>query len=248
MYVVPAVVVALVVVLVAVWLYLRHRNGKNESLWKVQRDELIFADPPETIGNGTFGLVVLAEYRGTQVAVKKVMPAPPSSSNSPSQEQFSMNCPSSSSSYESPSERPSPHAETTVHSTIDNKAGCSSWSGKELRMCTKAAGASSCHDHSGTSRGAFDLWKRRAKLQAAKTDFIREMGQMAKLRHPWYVTNFVLFLKCIFLVELTSNHRLLSRTALLLSWVQFSQMILFSLWSTCNMDHFMTSSTTKPWF
>lgn len=37
-------------------------------------DELKFDDPPSILGRGTFGLVLLAEYRGTQVAVKRVIP------------------------------------------------------------------------------------------------------------------------------------------------------------------------------
>lgn len=36
--------------------------------------EMKFNDPPVCIGLGTFGLVLLAEYEGTQVAVKRVIP------------------------------------------------------------------------------------------------------------------------------------------------------------------------------
>jgi hypothetical protein len=34
---------------------------------------LYFGDPPEIFGRGTFGLVLLAEYRGTQVTVKRAI-------------------------------------------------------------------------------------------------------------------------------------------------------------------------------
>ena len=37
--------------------------------------ELRFDEPPEIIGRGTFGLVLLANYRGTEVAVKRVLPS-----------------------------------------------------------------------------------------------------------------------------------------------------------------------------
>lgn len=40
----------------------------------VKKEDLQFSDPPEIIGRGTFGLVFLGEYRGTQVAVKRVIP------------------------------------------------------------------------------------------------------------------------------------------------------------------------------
>jgi class 3 adenylate cyclase len=45
-----------------------------DSVWLIKTSELQFDDPPEILGRGTFGLVVRAEYRGTQVAVKRVIP------------------------------------------------------------------------------------------------------------------------------------------------------------------------------
>ena len=41
----------------------------------MRRSELIFAETPRVLGRGTFGLVVEARYRGTLVAVKRVMPS-----------------------------------------------------------------------------------------------------------------------------------------------------------------------------
>jgi len=43
-------------------------------VWRVKPEDLHFGSPPEVVGRGTFGLVLLAEYRGTQVAVKRVIP------------------------------------------------------------------------------------------------------------------------------------------------------------------------------
>jgi guanylate cyclase, other len=40
----------------------------------IKASDLIFEENPEILGRGTFGLVVRAEYRGTQVAVKRVIP------------------------------------------------------------------------------------------------------------------------------------------------------------------------------
>ena len=37
-------------------------------------DELHFNEPPDVIGQGGFGVVILGEYRGTEVAVKRVIP------------------------------------------------------------------------------------------------------------------------------------------------------------------------------
>ena len=51
----------------------RRRNG--DHLWKISHDELVFGDPPEIIGRGSFGTVMLADYRGTRVAVKRASPS-----------------------------------------------------------------------------------------------------------------------------------------------------------------------------
>eukprot|EP00986_Skeletonema_menzelii_P002562 scaffold696_cov137-Skeletonema_menzelii.AAC.4 len=53
---------------------LRRRRKQNEISWEINPEELKFDDPPVVIGRGTFGLVLLAEYRGTTVAVKRVLP------------------------------------------------------------------------------------------------------------------------------------------------------------------------------
>jgi hypothetical protein len=67
--------VASVVILgLIIFLFYENKRKQNDSVWKVEREELKFCDPPEIIGRGTFGLVLLAEYRGTQVAVKRVIP------------------------------------------------------------------------------------------------------------------------------------------------------------------------------
>eukprot|EP00588_Corethron_pennatum_P025593 CAMPEP_0194329350 /NCGR_PEP_ID=MMETSP0171-20130528/47953_1 /TAXON_ID=218684 /ORGANISM="Corethron pennatum, Strain L29A3" /LENGTH=136 /DNA_ID=CAMNT_0039090057 /DNA_START=84 /DNA_END=490 /DNA_ORIENTATION=+ len=46
----------------------------SDSVWTVNLSDLHFDDPREVIGRGTFGSVLLAEYRGTSVAVKRVIP------------------------------------------------------------------------------------------------------------------------------------------------------------------------------
>mmetsp|Transcript_10342 Transcript_10342/g.22762 ORF Transcript_10342/g.22762 Transcript_10342/m.22762 type:complete len:1423 (+) Transcript_10342:125-4393(+) len=55
--------------------YLRYRNFKNDQMWQVNVDELHLDDPPEVVGSGSFGVVILAEYRGTKVAIKRVRTA-----------------------------------------------------------------------------------------------------------------------------------------------------------------------------
>lgn len=64
------------VVMVAVYFYLQHRRAKNDEAWQVKVEELHFGQHAAVIGQGSFGVVLLAEYRGTQVAIKRVLPMP----------------------------------------------------------------------------------------------------------------------------------------------------------------------------
>jgi serine/threonine protein kinase len=68
---IPSVVMGLIL---GVFAYLLVRRKAIDSVWMIQLKELKFDDPPEILGRGTFGLVLLAEYRGTEVAVKRVIP------------------------------------------------------------------------------------------------------------------------------------------------------------------------------
>lgn len=73
--VVPSIV-ALVLVLAGIGaaIYISRKRRKEDAIWKVRMEDLAFGDPPAIVGRGTFGQVVLAEYRGTQVAIKRVIP------------------------------------------------------------------------------------------------------------------------------------------------------------------------------
>lgn len=71
----PSILVPIVLIaLVGFYFYMQHQKKLADSIWSVQPEELQFDDPPMILGRGTFGLVLLAEYRGTQVAVKRVIP------------------------------------------------------------------------------------------------------------------------------------------------------------------------------
>ena len=53
---------------------LKQFKKKLDGIWRVKPSDLKFDDPPVVIGRGTFGLVLLSTYRGTTVAVKRVIP------------------------------------------------------------------------------------------------------------------------------------------------------------------------------
>ncbi|KAG7351597.1 adenylate and guanylate cyclase catalytic domain containing protein [Nitzschia inconspicua] len=58
----------------SVFLYLAYKRKQNDQVWHINVEELHFNEPPEVIGQGGFGVVVLGQYRGTKVAVKRVLP------------------------------------------------------------------------------------------------------------------------------------------------------------------------------
>ncbi|KAL3944155.1 MAG: hypothetical protein SGBAC_001764 [Bacillariaceae sp.] len=57
-----------------VYLFFERKRRQSDTLWYIKSEELQFANPPEIIGRGGFGLILKAEYRGTHVAVKRVLP------------------------------------------------------------------------------------------------------------------------------------------------------------------------------
>eukprot|EP00980_Cylindrotheca_fusiformis_P023344 scaffold10399_cov113-Cylindrotheca_fusiformis.AAC.4 len=69
-----APVVIAFVAAVGILLFFERKRRQTDALWYVKKEELKFADPPEIIGRGGFGLILKAEYRGTDVAVKRVLP------------------------------------------------------------------------------------------------------------------------------------------------------------------------------
>lgn len=53
--------------------YFGYRRRKSDEVWHVNPEELDFSHPVEVIGQGAFGVVLAAEYRGTRVAIKRVI-------------------------------------------------------------------------------------------------------------------------------------------------------------------------------
>ena len=59
---------------VIVLFYIAYKKKKNDEVWHVSVEELHFSHPVKIVGQGAFGVVLLAEYRGTKVAIKRVLP------------------------------------------------------------------------------------------------------------------------------------------------------------------------------
>lgn len=66
--------------LALVFIYYEYKHRQADEMWKVDIEELHFSDPVEIIGQGSYGVVLVAEYRGTKVAIKQAVRGKPGSS------------------------------------------------------------------------------------------------------------------------------------------------------------------------
>lgn len=66
--------ISLLIVILVGSCFNTYRKRKNDEMWHVNPEELNFSHPAEVIGQGAFGVVLAAEYRGTRVAIKRVVP------------------------------------------------------------------------------------------------------------------------------------------------------------------------------
>ena len=148
---------------VLVFLFYENKRKQNDSVWKIEKEDIKFDEPAQIIGRGTFGLVLLGEYRGTQVAVKRVIPQRSKDENGDS-------------------------GETDI--TVGMKSarmglssgynvGTSSWGGISLGLQSRKAGASTLIDQRRVERSN---WRK------MKNEFIEEMRYLSKLRHPCITT------------------------------------------------------------
>jgi hypothetical protein len=64
----------ILLLLVGGYFYVERKRTQADSVWLIKPLELTFDNPPVILGQGTFGMVVQGKYRGTQVAVKRVIP------------------------------------------------------------------------------------------------------------------------------------------------------------------------------
>lgn len=149
-----------VVSAILVYCYVEFRRKQSDSVWAVQTSQLKFDDPPKIVGVGTFGLVLLAEYRGTAVAVKRVIPSSGGSKKGKSWfDKFST----------------TQRIDDMDEGDIEN-LGLKSMSPAMIGRALKFGSLS--RSASGRPRN----------IRQLKADFVREMRHLAKLRHPCITT------------------------------------------------------------
>ena len=186
-----------------VFLFYEHKRKQNDSVWMVKKEELIFSDPPEVLGRGTFGLVLLAEYRGTQVAVKRVIPDKQTQRRGGAARRLSISDRSTAESSSHEGCEPGKHQRSSsagYNSTTGSNSrgsdvvgnqsgglGMSSWAAMSLPGVAKSGPILQSTGKTKPSNKGSDkeLSIDRKKL---KQDFLEEMRYLSKLRHPCVTT------------------------------------------------------------
>lgn len=172
-YAVVGIAVAFVAVLVVIYLIVRELKRKaDDMLWRIHREDLDFSDPPQVLGRGTFGEVLLAEYRGTKVAVKQII-----------KQQSVTNGSANDSSQK-------------IGMTSNRYSGASSSSNryKVSGSIPRSRSGTSENDSNSGSDEEFGLRSQRYTSTMNKRinstqkkiteDFMEEMRQLSRLRHP----------------------------------------------------------------
>mmetsp|Transcript_30603 Transcript_30603/g.57982 ORF Transcript_30603/g.57982 Transcript_30603/m.57982 type:complete len:851 (+) Transcript_30603:93-2645(+) len=189
-YLIIGFVSAGVVAAILVYFYVVHMRRKADSVWSVVPSELKFHEPPEVIGQGTFGLVVLAEYRGTQVAVKRVIPVLLANENvSGCDDNFELSnvlvdgtTDSGTMETEKQGLESSDDIETGVVAVGQDSSGDTKSMGFKSNAFTES-------DHEGSGKIWTPSTMTKNKLQKRlRNDFIAEMRYLSKLRHPCITT------------------------------------------------------------
>lgn len=75
---IAAVVCGMCILCVGFLFYIWRQRKKRQmdTVWIIRKQEIIFPEIPVILGRGSFGLVLKAEYRGSEVAVKQALPQP----------------------------------------------------------------------------------------------------------------------------------------------------------------------------
>ena len=188
--------VAVIGVVITVSIF-RKKLKQADSMWQIKSHELIFDNPPTVLGRGTYGLVLLAQYRGTKVAVKKVIPSNTrcksrSKSLSNNQDISRVSCVITAESFKhednySSTER---QDEKSSHITRENLVS-GNFGGTIKRKNDRVSIKSNLSLIMSGFSTTFKLKNRGQKVASSsrlKVDFILEMRTLSKLRHPCITT------------------------------------------------------------
>eukprot|EP00977_Amphora_coffeiformis_P008605 scaffold1953_cov176-Amphora_coffeaeformis.AAC.23 len=179
--------------------YAEQKKREADAVWHVHPEELHFRTPPEVLGRGSFGLVLLGEYRGTQVAVKRVIP-PRKGGKTPGSGTRSKK---SSGMFKYAGLFGTGDTSESNSDTTDIEKGTSSVGTSSLNFIGRRSGGLSGKNYRGTTAAGIASGMRAAQkkhwyraFQLSRTEdygtlrehFIEEMRHLSKLRHPCITT------------------------------------------------------------
>lgn len=186
-----SIAITCLVGIVALW-YIRKRHNQIDSLWSVKMEELDL-DDNKIIGRGTFGLVLLGTYRGTEVACKRVIPS--KQAYRCGVEARPMLSHKRHSFYDAGHENSSKQT-SDQERAIHNSNKLQSHGSRTFESFDEETG----HNFSFTKSGSKSNMIKKSRLLSAFTktfkdehacmrdDFLKEMRILSKLRHPCITT------------------------------------------------------------
>eukprot|EP00526_Cylindrotheca_closterium_P001767 CAMPEP_0113659478 /NCGR_PEP_ID=MMETSP0017_2-20120614/32381_1 /TAXON_ID=2856 /ORGANISM="Cylindrotheca closterium" /LENGTH=1078 /DNA_ID=CAMNT_0000574035 /DNA_START=785 /DNA_END=4021 /DNA_ORIENTATION=- /assembly_acc=CAM_ASM_000147 len=186
---------------IAIYSYLKRKEEEANRLWLVESSELHFPSPLVVVGHGSFGFVLQAEFRGSNVAVKRAYQSRLASKKSshfkkgePSQEK----APSA-----APESIPGPDVELGLSTSKGATETESSDGMDEEEVCIDASIVQSAKLRTLTASvenrfidSSDRTWPTAPKssssfkknLSWTRSDFIEEMKTLTHLRHPNIIT------------------------------------------------------------
>jgi hypothetical protein len=187
-------------ILTSGFIYISYKRRKADLVWNIDSSELKFDEPPEIIGRGTFGLVLMGEYRGTEVAIKRVIP--PRIGKRQMKERFKMSL------FGRGEQQNTLMMSTSTLDTISFRGPIECIDIESGKMSVESIDGTKKKSHhnpgiksgfihpvsksgSGSSTKGFNftfLPKWRDEYFRLKQDFISEMRILSKLRHPCITT------------------------------------------------------------
>eukprot|EP00977_Amphora_coffeiformis_P006243 scaffold1341_cov178-Amphora_coffeaeformis.AAC.20 len=173
----------LIVLVILMVFYVEYKKRQSDTIWKVDPAEITFDLPPVCLGEGSFGIVLLGNYRGTTVAVKKILSRDTSAGFLRSSTDGSHDV------EEAPSNRYGMSSKSSRVRSSDNiglQPGL--YSSVDLMNPRKYGQEQEQVDRSsGRSKGLTRRFMSTSRSQQ-RQEFTKEMRHLSQLRHPCITT------------------------------------------------------------
>lgn len=179
------VLIGFLVAIIA-YLWVDRKKEHGDSIWAVKYKELKFGEPPVVVGKSTFGLVLSAEYRGTEVAVKRVIP-PLATLITKNDGKDS----GSSSIRKSDAIKIKNRRASDFDDIYDEETGMASGVTKLTPKTSRGAYTFSGRFSDTNAKSSLKMlqkFRTQAEYDKLRSEFIIEIRQLSKLRHPCITT------------------------------------------------------------